>query len=67
MPRALGASRVRVHSPAELIRAVQETNWPVHYEWYELAGGGFDGALGLVELRAFFLKAFCIGADLRVI
>lgn len=35
-----------------LAEAVQKTKWPVHYEWYELASGGYDGTFVLIESHA---------------
>ena len=32
--------------------AAQKTKWPVHYEFYELVNGGFDGTFVLAEPRA---------------
>jgi len=37
---------------ARLYDAVQKTKWPVHYEFYELANGGYDGTFVLAEPHA---------------
>ncbi len=37
---------------ARLIEAVQKTKWPIHYEFYELVNGGFDGTFVLAEPHA---------------
>lgn len=37
---------------ARVCEAVQKTKWPIHYEFYELANGGFDGTFVLAEPRA---------------
>jgi hypothetical protein len=37
---------------ARLADAVQKTKWPVHYEFYELANGGYDGTFVLAEPHA---------------
>jgi len=35
-----------------MAEAVQKTKWPVKFEWYELASGGFDGTYVLALPRA---------------
>jgi hypothetical protein len=35
-----------------LAEAVQKTKWPVHYEWYELVNGGYEGTFVLTESHA---------------
>jgi len=35
-----------------LAEAVQKTKWPLHYEFYELANGGYDGTFVLAEDHA---------------
>jgi hypothetical protein len=37
---------------ARVSEAVKKTNWPVHYEFYELVNGGYDGTFILAEPRA---------------
>lgn len=37
---------------SRLADAVQKTKWPVHYEFYELASGGYDGTFVLAEPHA---------------
>jgi len=37
---------------ARLSEAVQKTKWPVHYEFYELVNGGFEGTFMLAEPHA---------------
>jgi hypothetical protein len=37
---------------ARLGEAVQKTKWPVHFEWYVLVNGGFDGTFVLAEPHA---------------
>lgn len=37
---------------ARVGEAAQKTKWPVHYEFYELVNGGFDGTFVLAEPRA---------------
>jgi hypothetical protein len=39
---------------ARIAEAGQKTKWPVHYEFYELASGGYDGTYVLVEPHANF-------------
>ena len=39
-------------SLARLAEAVGKTKWPVHYEFYELANGGYDGTFVLAEPHA---------------
>jgi hypothetical protein len=36
---------------ARLSEAAQKTKWPVHFEWYELVNGGFDGTFVLALPR----------------
>jgi hypothetical protein len=37
---------------ARVTEAAQKTKWPVHYEFYELVNGGFDGTFVLAEPHA---------------
>jgi quinol monooxygenase YgiN len=37
---------------AKVAEAVQKTNWPIHYEFYQLVNGGYDGTFVLGEPRA---------------
>jgi hypothetical protein len=37
---------------ARVGEAVQKTKWPVHFEFYELVNGGFDGTFVLAEPHA---------------
>lgn len=37
---------------ARVSEAVKKTNWPVHYEFYELVNGGYDGTFILAEPHA---------------
>jgi hypothetical protein len=37
---------------ARLSEAIQKTKWPVHFEFYELVNGGFDGTFVLAEPHA---------------
>ena len=45
----IGAFRAAL---ARVSEAVKKTNWPVHYEFYELVNGGYDGTFLLVEPHA---------------
>jgi hypothetical protein len=37
---------------ARLSEAIQKTKWPVHFQFYELVNGGFDGTFVLAEPHA---------------
>lgn len=45
----IGAFRAALGRVSE---AVKKTNWPVHYEFYELVNGGYDGTFILAEPHA---------------